>query len=107
MSESTRVSTTTPSSLVKRALVIVYLLEAGSGGICPQGIKSISHLHERAKGGRDSTRYGASNIATKSFRRHHTQRISFAVVAQDAANIAHNVRHGKISKVSVSAARYM
>ena len=93
--------------LVKKALVVVFLIEAGSGGICPQGAKSINYLHERAKGARDSTRYGTSNIATRSFRRHHTQRISFAVVAQDAANIAHNVKHGKISKVSVSAATYM
>ena len=93
--------------LVKKALVVVFLIEAGSGGICPQGAKSINYLHERAKGARDGTRYGTSNIATRSFRRHHTQRISFAVVAQDAANIAHNVKHGKISKVSVSAATYM
>jgi len=93
--------------LVKKALVVVFLIEAGSGGICPQGAKSINYLHERARGARDSTRYGTSNIATRSFRRHHTQRISFAVVAQDAANIAHNVKHGKISKVSVSAATYM
>ena len=67
----------------------------------------INFLHERAKGARDGTRYGTSNIATKSFRRHHTQRISFAVVAQDAANIAHNVKYGKIHKVAVPAARYM
>jgi hypothetical protein len=93
--------------LVKKSIVIVFLVEAGSGGICPQGVKSINFLHERAKGVRDSTRYGTSNIATKSFRRHHTQRISFAVVAQDAHNIAHNIKHGKIHKVAVSAARYM
>ena len=57
--------------VVKTQLVVVFLVEAGSGGICPQGIKSISYLHERAKGAhaRDGTRYGLSNIVTKSFRR--------------------------------------
>ena len=93
--------------VVKKQMVIVFLVEAGSGGICPQGAKSINHLHERAKGARDGTRYGKSNITTKSFRRHHTQRISYAVVSQDATNIAHNVKYGKIHKVAVSAARYM
>ena len=93
--------------LVKKSIVIVFLVEAGSGGICPQGVKSINFLHERAKGVRDGTQYGKSNIATRSFRRHHTQRISFAVVTQDAHNIAHNVKHGKIREVAVSAARYM
>jgi hypothetical protein len=95
--------------LVKKAIAIVFLVEAGSGsgGMCPQAVKSINFLHERAKGARDGTRYGTSNIATKSFRRHHTQRISFAVVAQDAHNIAHSVKYGKIHKVAVSAARYM
>ena len=93
--------------VVKKQMVIVFVVEAGSGGICPQGAKSINHLHERAKGARDGTRYGRSNIATRSFRRHHTQRISYAVVSQDAANIAHNVKYGKIHKVSASAARYM
>ena len=93
--------------LVKKSIVIVFLVEAGSGGICPQGVKSINFLHERAKGVRDGTQYGKSNIATRSFRRHHTQRISFAVVAQDAHNIAHNVKHGKIREVAVSAARFM
>ena len=93
--------------LVKKSIVIVFLVEAGSGGICPQGVTSINFLHERAKGARDGTRYDTSNIVTKSFRRHLTQRISVAVVAQDAYNIAHNVRHGKIHKVVVSAACYM
>ena len=62
-------------------------------------------LHERAKGAhtRDGTRYGLSNIATKSFRRHHTQRISFAVVSQDAINIARNVGYGKLQPLVVSA----
>ena len=41
--------------LVKKALVVVFLIEAGSGGICPQGAKSINYLHERATA-RDTAR---------------------------------------------------
>ena len=92
----------------KNAIVIVFLVKAGSSAMCPQAVKSVNFLHERAKGTRGGTRYGRSTIATNSFRRHHTQkRISFAVVAQDAHNIAHNVKYGKINKVAVTAARYM
>ena len=43
-----------------------------------------------------------SNIATKSFRRHHTQWIAFAVVSQDAVNIARNVGYGKLKPLVVS-----
>ena len=65
-------------------------------------MRSINYVHERAKSthARDGTRYGKSNIATKSFRRHHSQRISFAVVSEDAINIGRNFGHGKFHPIA-------
>ena len=56
---------------VKRATVILLLVEI-FGGISPQAVAHIGHLAMRAKGGRDTTRYGHSRTSagTRPFCRH-------------------------------------
>ena len=62
------------------------------GGISPQAAAHIGHLAMRAKGGRDSTRYGYSRTSARSYFVHHVQRISLAAVLQDARAIRRSIR---------------
>ena len=76
---------------IKRATVILLLVEI-FGGISPQAVAHIGHLAMRAKGGRDTTRYGHSRTSARSYFVHHTQRISLAAVLQDARAIRRSIR---------------
>ena len=65
--------------------MVLFLVEA-TGGVSPPAQRYIRELAKRAKamGSADRTRYGFHNNQTKSFQRHHTQRIVRAAVAFDA-----------------------
>ena len=64
---------------VKGSRVIPMIFET-YGGIAPHSLAYVKHLAKRAKGkgARDSTRYGTSRTATRSFFVHHTQRMALA-----------------------------
>ena len=64
---------------VKGSRVIPMIFET-YGGIAPHSLAYVKHLARRAKGkgARDSTKYGTSRTATRSFFVHHTQRMAMA-----------------------------
>ena len=65
--------------------MVLFLVET-TGAISPPAKRYIRELAKRAKalGSADRTRYGSHNNQTKSFQRHHTQRIVRSAVAYDA-----------------------
>ena len=88
-------------ALAKGHAVFLLVVEACSGAMSP-GLTHLLHdLHQLTKlpGGIDSTIYGASRRATRSFRVHHAAAIAHAAVLADASVLARAA-----SRVSVALA---
>jgi len=69
---------------------VVPLITESSGGIAPHGYAHLKMLARSSHlpGGRDGTRYGLSRTSPRSYLTHHIQRISAAVVRENARHIA-------------------
>ena len=88
-------------ALAKGHAVFLLVVEACSGAMSP-GLTHLLHdLHQLTKlpGGIDSTIYGTSRRATRSFRVHHASAIAHAAVLADATVLARAA-----SRVSVALA---
>ena len=74
---------------VKKNSVVPFIMEP-SGGIAPHGYAHLKMLarSSRLPGGRDGTRYGLSRTSPRSYLMHHIQRLSAAVVRENARQIA-------------------
>jgi hypothetical protein len=72
----------------KGSRVVPFIVET-LGGICPHALAYVGHMARRAKqrGMRDSTVYGTSRTASRSFFTHHIQQISLAAQRGDAKGI--------------------
>ena len=73
--------------------VVPFIVET-FGGITPHALAHVAYLARRArgKGSRDGTKYGRSRTSTRSFFRHHTERVGLAAQQYDAKAIRKTVR---------------
>ena len=90
----------------KRSRVVVALVET-NGGISRRFSRQVRALERRSNGknARDRTKYGTTRLSTKSYRVHHTQRISVAAVTEHAKGMLRQIDFEKQEQVGQAAAQ--